>query len=180
MNPSPLAATLLFSGLAGLVDAAAGDARNRIIPNHLVVFVAGTGLALRVASGLTSVILSLIGAASVFVVLVFLMHRNLIGGGDAKLIAAATLLVPPDRVVPLLLNIALAGGLLSCFYIAMLFFAKHARRPATHFLGHLFAGDSGKAKTGQPIPYALAILGGVIASMLSEVFQCFSATSCSL
>ena len=180
MNPSPLAALFLFSGLAGLVDAAAGDTKNGIIPNHMVVFVAGAGLALRLASGLTSAALSLVCAGLAFVVLVFLTHRNMIGGGDAKLIAAATLLVPSDRIVLLLLNIALAGGLLSCFYIVRFFVAKNAHQPARRFVNHLFARDSNRKKTSRPMPYALAILGGVLASMFSEVFQCFSATSCSL
>ena len=180
MNPSPQAAIFLFSGLSGLVEAAAGDTKNGIIPNYLVVFVAGAGLALRIASGLTSVLLSLVCAGLAFVVLVFLTHRNMIGGGDAKLIAAATLLVPPDRIVLLLLNIALAGGLLSCFCIARFFVAKNAHQSARRFASHLFAGNSNRKKTSRPMPYALAILCGVIASIFPEVFQCFSATSCSL
>ena len=180
MTPSPLIATLLFAGLAGLVAAAARDVKNRIIPNGLVVFVAGVGLVLRLISGLTSTGLSLIAAGLIFVALVFLTHRNFIGGGDAKMIAAATLLVPPDRIVPLLLNIALAGGILSCFCLAMLLFTKGVRHPFKHFMKHLFKRGPHRGRTSKPMPYALAILGGVTAYVFSEVFQCFNAMSCSL
>jgi prepilin peptidase CpaA len=177
---SPVAAIFLFSGLMGLLAAAIEDVKTRIIPNHLVVFVAGAGLALRTASGLTSAFLSLGCAGAVFVILAFLMHRNLIGGGDTKLIAASTLLVPPDRIVLLLLNIALVGGLLSCLYIARFFITKNAHRAARRFVGHLSARASNRKKMGQAIPYALAIFAGVLASIFSESFQCFRATSCSL
>jgi hypothetical protein len=82
--------------------------------------------------------------------------------------------------VPLLLNIALAGGLLSCFYLTLLLFAKNAHHPARRFMSHLFSREPGKTKGSKSMPYALAILGGVTAYILSEVFQCFNATSCSL
>jgi len=179
MIPSSLAAALLLSGFVGLIAIAAKDIKKRVIPNGLVVFVAGIGVALRSDSELTSFGLSLLGAGLVFVTFALLAHRNFIGGGDAKLMAAATLLVPPDRILSLLLSIALAGGLLSCFYVAMHFFAKSARFPVRRFMGRLFWIPK-RIKTSKSIPYALAVLGGATAYILSEVFECFNATSCSL
>ncbi|MEJ0062566.1 MAG: prepilin peptidase [Alphaproteobacteria bacterium] len=179
-SPSPLIMALLFSGLAGLTVAAARDAKSRIIPNGMVVFVAGVGLALRLPSSLFSIGLSLLAAAIVFSALVFLVHRNMIGGGDAKMIAVATLLVPPDRIVPLLLSIALSGGLLSCFYLGRSLIVKNDRRVARHFTIHLFGKNADRIKAHKSMPYALAILGGAAACILPEVFRCFNAISCSL
>jgi prepilin peptidase CpaA len=171
----------LIASLIGLCAAAVADMRNRVIPNNIFVFVAGTGLALRISSGLiTSILSSLIGAALVFVVLAFLAHRNFIGGGDVKLITGTTFLVPPDRIAQLMLAIALAGGLLSCFYFARLVFMKNPRHPARRFMRQLFRRYPDRIKAHKPLPYALAILGGVTAYILSEVFQCFNATPCSL
>ena len=180
MIPSPMVMTLLILGLLALIAAAAKDLKDRIIPNGLVVFVVFIGLMLRFASESTSLESSVIGAGITFIVLAILAHRDFIGGGDAKLIAAATLLVPSDRIIPLLLDIALAGGLLSCFYLALLFIPKNTRQPAKRFLLSLFRKKRDGRTTNAPMPYAVAILGGVAACSLLEVLQCFNATSCLL
>jgi len=176
---------LLALGLIGVVIAAVLDINDRIIPNGLAVFVAGNGLALRMISGLAPAGLSLIGAGLVFVVFVFLARHNFIGGGDAKLIAATTLLVPADRIMLLLLGIALAGGLLSCFYltrhyVSRYFFRKITHRPDRRLMKNLFIRGPNRAKARRSMPYALAILGGATACILPEVLRCFDATSCSL
>jgi prepilin peptidase CpaA len=166
MPSSPLAVPLLILGFAALVAAAVHDLQDKIIPNGLVVFVIGIGLALRSTAGLASVGWGLAGAGLVFVVLAYCARHKIVGGGDAKLIAAATLLVSPDRIVPLLLAIALLGGLFGCFYLVEPFVFPHRK---FH-----------RAKLNKQIPYAPAILGGVSVCTLFEVFQCYSVTSCSL
>jgi prepilin peptidase CpaA len=47
-----------------------------------------------------------------------LFSRGWIGGGDAKLVAAAALWAGPDRTLPLLVLTGLLGGLLTVFLIS--------------------------------------------------------------
>jgi prepilin peptidase CpaA len=115
----------------------------------------------------------------------------MLGAGDAKLIAATTLLVPPDRIGLLLLAIALAGGLLSGVYIAAFHGLKHARavrrhgaqsggrHPAGSFAQFRRAGHA-RMRVGYSLPYALAVLAGVGFYLASEIYQCSSGISCSL
>jgi prepilin peptidase CpaA len=92
----------------------------------------------------------------------------------------------------LLLGIAVAGGLMGVAYLVMR--AIVARIPEPRFcpaatrdtrgtlrdLGHLLSGERARIAAGEPMPYALAVLGGVIYRIVSEAIQCLSATSCSL
>ncbi len=103
--------------LAGLFAAAITDFRHRIIPNRLVWLTAGCGIAMRLLTEPRSLGLSIGAAAAILLALGVLAHRQVIGGGDAKLIAAATLLVAPHEIGGLLLIIALGGGFISAIYL---------------------------------------------------------------
>jgi prepilin peptidase CpaA len=172
-----------------LVASAQSDLKDRTIPNEFVAAVAAIGLAqgLLARPGLTW--LSLIAAAVVFCGLGVLSHFKIIGGGDTKLISAATFLVPPDRVGQLLIEIALAGGLLSCFYLAAHYRLKSQRASRSATLevappasGHARMIETERARiaTGESLPYAVAVLGGVSIYIAREFFQCLYAMSCSL
>ena len=107
-------------GLAALVVAAMTDLRRRIIPNEAVLVVAGAGLVLGLLSfqgwrwrSAAAVALGLL------VVLGQMTRLGIVGGGDAKLIAAVSLSQPPADVPSLLLHIALAGGGLALIYLAL-------------------------------------------------------------
>jgi prepilin peptidase CpaA len=118
-------------------------------------------------------------------------HYEFIGAGDAKLIAAVTLLVPPGRVGFLLIVIALAGGLLSAVYLA----ANHLRARmqtvparATPLRSLQIAGDRGRLRRAprprsdadNTVPYGVAVVAGVFFHAASEGYRCWFATSCSL
>ncbi len=90
----------------------------RIIPNRLVLLVLASGIALRLLSAPSPLWLGLLGPIAVLLALGLLASHNLVGWGDAKLITAVSVAVPADRLLTLLLAIALAGGLLSCLYLA--------------------------------------------------------------
>ena len=130
----------------------------------------------------------LLAAGGVFLILGTLAHYNFIGGGDVKLIAAVCLLVPPDGIPLLLIEIALAGGVLSCIYLAGGFLLRLT--PSLYRVSPDFVHRSAFRKwlrreevrmaRGYPMPYAVAILGGVTVHLMRELAPCFSATSCSL
>jgi prepilin peptidase CpaA len=156
--------------LACLVVAIATDLARRIIPNSLVLIVLGCGLALRLACGPWPLFASFLSASAVFAGLGLLAAYDLLGWGDAKLITAVTFIVPVDRVAPLLLAIALAGGLLSCVYLAVRFALRRVapipRLPEvassrTWDPWRLARREGARILTNEPMPYAVAIFGGV-------------------
>jgi prepilin peptidase CpaA len=161
--------------LVGLYWAARSDIAHRILPDRLALLTAGCGIAIRLMSdprtvgwsiGIGAVVLLALGAAA---------GRGWIGGGDAKLIGAVTLLVPPGGVAALLLSIAIGGGLLSGVYLVV-----HARaiRPgalpqgaATHRSVILRIASS------RTIPYGVAIFAGAAFAGLSEAARWLYAIS---
>lgn len=108
---------LWMTSVAALVASAATDLKERIIPNELAAAIAIAGLLISLFVRPDQIGASLAAAALVFVVLGVLCRYGVLGGGDVKLMAAVTLLVPPGDVGDLLTRIALAGGLLSSFYL---------------------------------------------------------------
>jgi prepilin peptidase CpaA len=187
MSPHP---ALIGSWLISLIliSVAAGiDVRDRRIPNEIVVAVAAIGVTLGIITRPGQIWLNLLVAFIVFCALGILSHHRLIGGGDVKLISAVTLLVPPDRVGHLLIAIALAGGALSCCYLAARYGLK--KLSPTPSSAQAVAGRGGgfvatveaegvRIAAGDPMPYAVAILGGVILYATGGLFPCF-ARSCS-
>lgn len=159
-----------FGELIGLSLAAATDVRQRIIPNHLVLLLAANGIVLRLAdrAGWHAVAVSIITAAGVLVLLGQAVRLGAIGGGDAKLIAAVTLLVAPRDVPGLLIAIAIAGGLVSCLYFAVRR-ATQRQSPAgmarpSHgcALHRALCMERDRIAAGEPMPYALAVFIGTI------------------
>ena len=184
-----LQALLWAAALAALLASAWTDLKDRIIPDELVGAVAASGLCLGLMLAPGQVWVSLIIAVLVLFGLGVLAHFGLIGGGDVKLISATTLLVPPGQVWQLMVLIALAGGLLSCVYL----FLRYALRAGV--LGKLrssaeaaaearpamrgsFSNECARIAEGGPLPYALAILGGVAGTFAGELPQCLSANFC--
>ena len=165
---SPAAVLLEGAGLLGLVMASFTDLRSRIIPNPLVLGVIVAGGAARIVTDGALSWISLGVALAIFVPLALLAHRDMIGGGDAKMIAAATFLVEPVHVPQLLAAIVLSGGVLAAGW----WLARKVRPLAS---GHkpVAAGSGADASapassTGstpsadhEQLPYAVAILAGV-------------------
>lgn len=178
------AATMVLLGASAAVDLT-----RRLIPNELVIAVAGVGLAYGVAQRPDKIWLSLGAALIVFCALAALAYRKFLGGGDMKLISAVSLAVSPNRVGELLIDIALAGGVLSCVYFAAHWFLN-SRKPSGPVALDAAPPSAGIAKyveierariaSGDSMPYALAIFGGVMSFNAGELFRCVYATSCSL
>jgi prepilin peptidase CpaA len=188
MSAAIFSAVVLAGCLAALLTAAMIDLKYRIVPNRLVLLIAGGGVALRLLSSPGSIWVSLLVASAFFVVLGRLSHHDWLGGGDAKLITAVTLLAPPAGIGKLLFDITLAGGLMSCVYLTAQFML--ARKAASPHRGAdaryamqggegLFSQECARIAAGEPMPYALAVLGGVLCFSISEAMECSFAISCS-
>ena len=181
-------AILLAAGFTGLVIACVSDVKERLIYNEIVLFVLGTGVALRLISTPKLVWISLLVSATLLVLLGQCARFNMMGGGDAKLIAATGWLLPPQDNFWLLAHIAVAGGALSCIYLLTRTVLRRAKiipaRPEQAFpmggSSQALANEFAKISAGEPMPYALAILAGTSYSIADEVIRCGSAISCSL
>jgi prepilin peptidase CpaA len=169
-------AGLWVAGFAALAAAAGTDLKVRIIPNRLVLSVAAVGIAIGLTSWPSFFWISAVAAIFLVCALGVLAHFNWLGGGDVKLIAAASLLVRPDHIITLLLAIALAGGLLSLIYLAAYWKLEYK----TAMPARITPGDAYHRAVLDSVPYGIAILGGVSAYLASEFYQCLSATSCLL
>jgi prepilin peptidase CpaA len=158
--------------LACLIVAIVTDVMCRIIPNRLVLIVLCGGIALRALSGVTPLLTSLMSGTAILAVLSVLGAKDLLGWGDVKLITAVTFIVPANRVIPLLFAITLAGGLLSCVYLTVRFALRRASRFRPNAAGGLAGAkawpfralvrqEAARILRDEPMPYALAIVGGV-------------------
>jgi prepilin peptidase CpaA len=159
---------LWLIAVIALAVASVHDVRDRLIPNTLVLVVLGVGIGTRIGGSLGATGLSILATAIIATVGYFLADREYIGWGDAKMIAAASLLVPPQIVVPLIFDIVLAGGVLSCLYI----FARIGLRDESSVgdapggmhhskFGRFVRTEMARIAAHEPMPYGVAIFGGV-------------------
>ena len=154
----PVALHLIpLAGFTGLMATSAfEDFRRLIIPNGLVVglcvlwpvhVVTAPTLTLGTAG------VAALCAAAVFIGGALLFSRGLIGGGDVKLLAAATLWAGPAATLPLLVLTALIGGLLCILLVTPVGALIAALRPT-------LLDPSGDSKHGVNrilVPYGVAI-----------------------
>jgi prepilin peptidase CpaA len=177
---------LWMISLAALLLSAVTDLKERIIPNELVIVIALSGLLLCLTMRPGQICISLVTAALVFLAMGVLCRYQALAGGDVKLMAAVTLLVPPGGVGELMAGIALAGGLLSCLYICASYMVRNAcsasgNRPpdnAVSSVGEWARVESIRIASRKQVPYAVAILGGVIWYVTRENPTCYSEMPC--
>ncbi|MFP4125910.1 MAG: prepilin peptidase [Alphaproteobacteria bacterium] len=136
----------MLTALAGVILAAAAlwDVCARLIPNALPLALAATGLAhLALAGGLLP---ALAVAGGFFAVGLVTFALGVMGGGDAKLLAAVGLWVPPAALSDFFTVMALTGAVLALAVVT--------RR-------RLLAAVSGAA-LAEPasVPYGAAIAAG--------------------
>jgi prepilin peptidase CpaA len=163
-NVALLTAVAVTVGLALLLGAALHDMAVRTVPNCVAVVLLALGVAARLLSG--DLLIGLAVALVVFVAAALLWFRRLMGGGDVKLLGAVALLAPPGRLPELLLMIALCGGVLAVFYLAMSYLVRRpADGPRRTLLGRLAKAEQWRLSRRGPLPYAMAIAGGSIISL---------------
>ena len=146
-----------LAGFAGLMATAAfEDLRRLIIPNGLILalcvlwpfYVATAPMLTLVAAGTAALY-----AVAVFLVGALLFSRGLIGGGDVKLLAAATLWAGPAGTISLFVVTSLLGGLLCLLVLTPIGALIAAARP---IVGD--PEDSAPARANRAlVPYGVAI-----------------------
>jgi prepilin peptidase CpaA len=147
------AALMGFASL--MIIAAFEDLRRLVIPNALPLSLCVLWPLYIASSADLAVVLGSLGcAALVFVVGALCFSRGFLGGGDVKLLTAATLWAGPGLAPSLLLVTAILGGVLAlallvppCAHLATL--ARIKLGPATDL--------SSSERLATPVPYGIAI-----------------------
>ena len=117
MNLSLIDLILLVASVIYIL-AAANDVVARIIPDTCSLALLLLGLSrLILIDGSASALADAATAAGVFTVLVMLCMAGLLGGGDAKLIAASTFFLGFERLADFFSTTALSGGILALLYL---------------------------------------------------------------
>lgn len=147
---------IALAGFAALMIAAAViDFRRLVIPNTLVIALcalwplhagATRGTDLYAATE------SIAGAGLVLIAGSALFARGLVGGGDVKLLAAASLWAGAAGVPRLLLGTALIGG-----FLALMFLTPLARLSGAGRRFDELQQDQAAGAGSAPIPYGVAI-----------------------
>jgi prepilin peptidase CpaA len=166
---------LELAPLAGFVTlmaiAAFEDLRRLVIPNGVVVglcvlwpFYLATSPSCTLADAMAALGCGL----AVFSVGALLFSRGLIGGGDVKLAAAATLWAGPAKILPLLALTGLLGGLLGLFALLPvgLDFVGLCRRTSS--------GPGEVARIGARsavVPYGVAIAAAALIVIVLQSFH---------
>ncbi|MEJ0016001.1 MAG: A24 family peptidase [Acetobacteraceae bacterium] len=154
-----LSCILLLAGAAILLAAAVHDVIARTVPNWMAATLAVIGLASQILHGrpLVSVACALV----VFLAAALCWRAGWLGGGDVKLLGAATLLVPPGDVVGFIAAVALIGAGLALIYLAG---SRIVTAPGPHRPERLLARaariERWRMRRGCPLPYACAIAAG--------------------
>ncbi len=154
MSQPIVAALLLYGAIFVLLAAAAWDATTLTIPNFLVVAVLGLYVASRAVSfDLSDILFDLLAGAIVFAAGFAFFALGWLGGGDAKLAPGAVLWAGFDGLLPFVIAMTLAGGILA---VVLLVLRGGLRAAATQErLPVALQWDS-------PVPYGIAISAGAI------------------
>lgn len=139
---------------AFLLYAAWHDLSTMTIPNWVSIGLAAAFVPAAAAAGLSMEMIGLhlaFGAVTL-IVCATLFYLNVFGGGDAKVIAAASLWTGLAAAAPFMMGMALAGGLLAAVLIALRRMKVTSGRP---WAARLLSPEEGA-------PYAVAIAAGAL------------------
>jgi len=143
------------------------DVVTRTIPDALSIVIAGLGVTLRATAGGGPLLTSTATGVAVFLLLLPLAARGLLGGGDVKLAAAVALGLPPTAVWDFIFATVLAGGVLGLAYLAGPALAPRMRPAAgAGPLARILAVEAWRMRRRGPLPYGVAIAMGAILVLL--------------
>ncbi|WP_228126797.1 A24 family peptidase [Candidatus Viadribacter manganicus] len=148
----------IFAGL--VIYAALSDMARLIIPNWISIALAAIFpiVAMFMGASLLDVGLHIVFGLGVLAVGFVLFQFNIIGGGDAKLLAAVSIWTGLTAFTPFILWTAIAGGLMALTLLTARQLIPAGTYPA--FVEHLLKKQNG-------IPYGVAIMVGALMAIPS-------------
>jgi len=165
VSSSAARSVLTSASLALLCLAALHDMLSRTIPNWMPALLAAFALPLLWLS--QGAMDRLLTALVLFAAAILCWRLGWIGGGDAKLLGAVGLLLPPDRVAGTVMAIGLAGAVLALPYLACR--GRIARPGALRPSGlpaRAWRAERFRLRRGGPLPYGVAIAVGTAFGLL--------------
>jgi prepilin peptidase CpaA len=156
--------SLLFtlSASALLLTAAWNDIATRLIPDAISLCLLAVGAVARLFEDRPSDLAFSAGTALLLFVLLLILHsRGLIGGGDVKIMTALAVGLSPLDCYRFIVATAIAGGLLGITYLVL-----SRRLPAMHsvrrasLLGRVAILEIRRIRRRGPLPYGVAIAAG--------------------
>ena len=144
---------------AGLLYAAVSDLRTLVIPNWLNLTLAGLFAPAAYLAGFDPMqILQQYGVAMGFLAAgLVLFALKVMGGGDVKMLAAIAPWIEASKILPFLIGVSIAGGVLALMIIAL------RRLPADAVLRRWLPWlEDGAAVRQQPVPYGVAIAAAAL------------------
>jgi prepilin peptidase CpaA len=154
--------------LALLLIAAWRDVATRTIPDTVSLLVVGVGLFVRLLDGPWALVVSAGAALLLFLLLLILFARGLIGGGDVKIMTALAVALPPLGTYHLVVATAIAGGVLGIAYLILSRLPRRrARTRRKSLAGRVAAVESWRIGRRGPLPYGVAIAAGGAFVLLS-------------
>ena len=163
-----IAPTASFLEIVLLLYVATIDIATRLIRNEICLALALLGIVSQLASP-TQVAQSLIAATILFLLLLVIYQRGLIGGGDVKLLVALAIGLPLMGVIQLLTVTALAGGVLALVHLMMRLLPYPKLAPAgSSFVRRVYAIERWRHLRHAPLPYGVAIACGGIWTVFSR------------
>lgn len=156
-----IAHILAATAVPFLLAAAVTDISVRMVPNSVCAALAvDGGMIGGVGHDLPA---SLLAMLCVFVPAIVFWRHGFMGGGDAKLLAAVSLLVPAHVVPSLVLTIALVGGALALVYWTMTRLMTPSYIPMRRqAVSRVLRVERYRIRRGFSLPYAVAISGGTL------------------
>jgi prepilin peptidase CpaA len=158
-----------LTGFAGLMMAAAfEDLRRLMIPNVLPLALCVLWPLYILPAVTLAGVLSAVGCALlIFVAGALCFSRGFLGGGDVKLLTAATLWAGPAQTVSLLVLTGVLGGVLALFLLVPP--GAHIASLARAKLGP--ADESPEHRLNTPVPYGIAIAAAAMIVILLPHFR---------
>ncbi len=164
--PAVVAQSTLFVAASCLLLAAAlHDFAFRTVPNWLSCALLGIGLLIH---SLDRHLLYSVGSVVIlFVAAALCWRRGLMGGGDVKLLAAASSVLPVGGRFDFVLLVALAGGVLAMLYLILQRIIRTtSHRKPTRIVGRILRAERWRIARRAPLPYASAIATGALCMII--------------
>jgi prepilin peptidase CpaA len=156
-----------------LLIAAGTDIATRTIPNSISVVVAIVGLIVRISTGPSALVASAAASVGLFLFLLLLYTRGLLGGGDVKLIPATALSLSLPSINRFVFITVMAGGVLAMLHLVGRWALRG--RPASappprgaSLLRRIFCAERWRIARHGSLPYGVAIACGGIWVIVSQ------------
>ena len=170
---------IVFAIHAGAIVALLGfaawrDVLTRTIPDTVSILLLVIGSGTRLVQGWQPLGTSVLVALAIFILLLPLCARGLLGGADLKLLAALAVGLSPQASLLLVADVTIVGGVLALLYLVMdkvlqaVGTRMYPRGRASPLLPRIVTVEFWRIRRRSPLPYGIAIAVGATFTVLNH------------